>query len=174
MGLLSKINLREGERIMEIIRLSHLNYLGRYILAAIIILSASFCSFWLVRQGLYGAVVLVSCVLASFALVLSARRRRNSNYWILTSERLMDLDRRSILHQITSQIELDEIGDVYIRRKGMDFILGLGCVVVAAPDDGIEFSLDGVRRSDVIADFIAKLINFRRRSERVEIKMGEL
>lgn len=173
MGLLSKINLREGEKIMEIIRPSHMNYLGRYVLAAIIILSASFCSFWLVRQGLYGTAVLVSSALASFALVVSARRRRNSNYWIITTERLVDLDRRSIFHQITSQIEFDEIGDVYVRRKGMDFVLGLGCVVVASPDDGIEFSLDGVRHSDVVADFVAELINFRRRSERIEIKIKE-
>jgi hypothetical protein len=170
MGLLSKINLREGEKIMEIIRPSHMNYLGRYILAAIIILSASFSSFWLIRQGLYGTAVLISCALASFVLVVSARRRRNSNYWILTTERLADLERRSIFHQITSQIEFDEIGDVYIRRKGMDFILGLGCVVVASPEDGIEFSLDGVRHSNVVADFIAELVNFRRRSERTEIK----
>ena len=158
MGLASKINLREGEEIVEVVKPSPLNYFRYYFLAFIIIISASFCVFWLIRQGIYGTVVLGACALASLALVFRAYRRQAANIWVLTTERLIDLDRQGIFNQTITQIEFEEAGDVYLRRRGSDVLFGLGSVVVVSPDDGLEFSLSGIRQPKIVADFIAELI----------------
>lgn len=162
MGLASKINLREGEEIVEVVKPSPLNYFRYYFLAFIIIICASFCMFWLIQQGIYGAVVLAVSALASLALVFGAYRRQAANIWVLTTERLVDLDRRGIFNQTITQIEFEEVGDVYLRRGGWDIFFGLGSVVVVSPDDGLEFSLAGIRQSKVVADFIADLVKSRK------------
>ena len=163
MGVLSKIDLHEGEKVVEIIRPSALKFFGHYFLAIILISAASFCSFWLINQDWYGVAGLGACFIAAIALFISAARKRNKNFWILTSDRLIDFERSGMFKYLTGEIEFDEMGEVKVWRGKSDLIFNLGKITVDSPDMEIELSLAGVAKPKNVAGFIADYVNERGR-----------
>lgn len=158
MSLRKKIEWRENEAIVEAVKPSPLKFFWHYFLAILILFAMAFFSFWLIRQGVYGTLVIISCVLASFALFFDARRRCNANYWILTTERLIDIERHSILSETVSPVDYDSITDVHVRRRGINArLFGLGDLVADTDSDEFAISLSCVRHPQIVLEWILRL-----------------
>lgn len=157
-----KIKWREGETIVETVKPSPLKFFWHYFLAVFILFTLSFFSFWLLRQGLYGSVIIATCLIASFALFLDARRRRNENYWVLTNERLIDVERHGLFSETVSPIEYSDIADVHIRRRGINArLFGLGDLVTDTANEDYAISLSCVRHPQIVLEWIMQLSQSR-------------
>lgn len=160
MSFSEKIQLREGEDIVDIIRPSPVKYLWHYILAFLILFLTSFMLFWLAGQGWYGAIVLSAGALASLVLLFEARRHTRKNYWILTTERLVDVDRSGLFNESIAVVDIGDACDVSIRRRGIGaFIFGLGDLVVDVRDGDYAIVLRGVRDAQTVVNLISELAN---------------
>jgi hypothetical protein len=158
MSLSGKIQLREGEVIVDTIRPSAVNFLGHYILAFAILFLSAFLLFWLASQGWYGAIVLTAGALAGIVLLFEARRLTRKNYWILTTERLVDVDRSSLFNESIAVVEIAEARDVRIRKKGIgSFVFGLGDLVIDVQDGDYVLVLKGVRDANTVLNLIGEL-----------------
>jgi len=158
MSISSKIELRQDESIAFTVRPSHLNCFWSYLLALIIIFSASFFAFWLILQNWYGISVLVSSGLASLALIFRARSKINSNYWVLTNKRLIDVEKHGLLKDTVSSVEFNQITDVHVKRGGLRSLLfGLGDLVIDAGNEDYAISINGIKDPQIILDSIMKL-----------------
>lgn len=158
MSISSKIDLRQDESIAFIVRPSHLNCFWSYLLALIIIFSASFFAFWLILQNWYGIAVLVSSGLASLALIFRARSKINSNYWVLTDKRLVDVEKHGFFKDTTSNVEFNQITDVHVKRGGLrSLFFGLGDLVIDAGNEDYAISINGIKDPQMILDSIMKL-----------------
>lgn len=158
MSISSKIELRQDESIAFTVRPSHLNCFWSYLLALIIIFGASFFAFWLILQNWYGIAVLVSSGLASLALIFRARSKINSNYWVLTNKRLVDVEKHGFFKDTISNVEFNQITDVHVKRGGLRSLLfGLGDLVIDAGNEDYAISINGIKDPQVILDSIMKL-----------------
>jgi hypothetical protein len=155
-----KYNLRDNETISFVVRPSHLNYFWSYTLALALLFSASFFAFWLIFQGWFGMAVLISCAMASLGLIFRARAKTRQNYWVLTNQRLMDIERHGFFKETISNVELNQITDSHIRRRGLgSYLFGLGDLIIDAGNEEYAVSIGGIKDPQIILDNIIKLAN---------------
>lgn len=158
MSLNKKIQWRDKENVIEIVKPSMFKFFWHHVLVLLILFTLSFFSFWLIRQGLYGLIVASTSIVASLALLIDARNRRNANYWILTNERLIDVERHGIFSDTVSSIDYENIVDVHIRRRGFNSrLFGLGDLVADTESEDYAVSLSSVRHPQIILEWIMQL-----------------
>ena len=158
MPLAGKIKLRANEAVVDIIRPSAANYFWHYLLALIILFANAFFAFWLARQGWYGVFVLSAGAVAAVALLLDARGRTRKNYWVLTTERLVDIEQSGLFERAITAIGLNEARDMRVRKKGIGaFLFGLGDLVIDTRGENYALVLKGVRDAQIVIDRISEL-----------------
>lgn len=169
----NKIKLRSDEEIVEEIKSSSLKFFWSYLLAFTIIFSLSFFTFWLMHQGWYGLFVIIACFLAFFALLWSVHRKRSANYWVLTNQRLIDVERSGVFSEHISFVDYNSILSVNIRKKGiLPRIFSLGDLLVETENDEYIISLLAVRHPQIVLEWILSLVNLSNQKDDIKNKQS--
>lgn len=176
---LGGITLRQGEKVIGIVKPSRAKFFWSYFLAIFILLGCSFFSFWLANRGRLGIFVIVSCFLAALALFWRAWRRNNANFWILTNQRIVDVEKIGFLKKNITAEELVYISSVEIRRSGLGhYIFNCGDVVLSAGDSDFSFVLPYARRPEILIEDLRILLPARQQaknaSEDTELSLEEI
>lgn len=80
------------------------------------------------------------------------------NAYIVTSQRLIDLDFLSVLHHSIKELDLKNIEDAVDTHSGvLQTIFDMGKVVIRTASESTTFSLDNVPNSSKVRDFIMDL-----------------
>lgn len=75
--------------------------------------------------------------------------------WILTSQRLVDVEQLSLFSRQVSTLSLDRIQDITIREIGfMDTFLGIGTVFIQTAGEMDEFRISGAKDPAHVKDII--------------------
>lgn len=119
MSLSSKLQLRENEEIIEIIRSTSAHYFFRYLITVAMVSLNAFFTFWLWGKGIEGQIFNSVVWFVSIYLIVGTWISGRSNHLIITNFRIFDIHRESWLKETISSLNFHEIEDVVITRHGV-------------------------------------------------------
>jgi uncharacterized membrane protein YdbT with pleckstrin-like domain len=75
--------------------------------------------------------------------------------WILTDERLIDVEQVSLFNRRVSTLSLDRVQDITTTEAGfLETLLGIGIVIVQTAGESQEFKVSGVKDPNHVKDLI--------------------
>lgn len=119
MSVEAKINLKKGERIINIIRRYGLTFFWHFVLVFALFAVAFFFMFWLFAHSWWGITLFVLPIIIGIVVLIRALFLWRKNIFILTTHRLVDIDQRGFFDQVVSDIPYDQLEDVHGRIKGI-------------------------------------------------------
>ncbi len=119
MSLAKKINLRENEEIIEVVRSAGVLSFFGYVFGLLILLTTSFFSTWLLTYGRPGSAAVGAGLFFGLLFIFRAWLKRRYNYWVITNLRIVDIDRLGFFNKVISEIWFEELADIYIHKKGI-------------------------------------------------------
>lgn len=141
-----EIELKEGEKVIMVVRRYLLTYAGWWLLVGVLFVVPFLFLFWLFAHGWWGQSLFF--ILAGFGTILLLRTllmwRRN--VFVITTHRLIDKDQRGLLDQMVSEVPYDQIEDVSGRVRGIfGTVFGYGQVAVQTGGGNVRIVVDRVR-----------------------------
>ncbi|MFA6547875.1 MAG: PH domain-containing protein [Candidatus Magasanikbacteria bacterium] len=155
MSLAKKINLRQNEEIILIVKAFFFTYFWLYLFGFAFLSGASFFMFWLFSQGAWGYVLYGLAMFVGLFIIFRTWYFNNKNFSIITTERLINVNRVGWFDEYLSVIHFNDIVDVYVRRKGfLPNILNYGSVTIETDDEQASLELNQVKYPQRILDLI--------------------
>lgn len=119
MSVSSKIALREGEEIITLARSHIIIHLWKCLLGALCMGTAAFFAFNLLARGWWGYALFGLGVFIGVYLIFSAWFFYYFNYLVITSLRIVDINRVGWFDEIVSAAGYGDIKDIFIRKRGV-------------------------------------------------------
>lgn len=131
MNISRVIRLKEGEIIQAVVRNWWPINLGTYVLAGILLAGPFFFMIPLFAWRELGSAVIGVSLLAGALLGLRTFYLWYWNVFVITSERVVDIDQRGFFDRVVSEAPYDRIQDVSYRVKGVfGTVFHFGAIVV--------------------------------------------
>lgn len=155
MSLSKKINLRKNEEIVLVIKAFFLTYFWVYLLGFVFMGTASFFMFWLFSQGAWGYAMYGFGMLIGVYIIFHTWYFNNKNISVITTERLVDINRVGWFDEYLSVIHFNDIIDVYVRKQGfLPNIFNYGEITIETNNEQTSLKLNQIRSPQRILDFI--------------------
>lgn len=155
MSLLKKINLRKNEEIVLVIKAFFLTYFWLYLLGFVFMGTASFFMFWLFSQGAWGYTVYGFGMLVGLYIIFHTWYFNNKNFSIITTERLVDINRVGWFDEYLSVVHFHDIVDVYVRKQGfLPNVFNYGEITIETDNGQTSLKLNQIRSPQRVLDFI--------------------
>ncbi len=146
MSLSSKIHLRPGEEILEIVRRWQFTHGWRYIFGLALMTAASFGMFWLWAQGWWGWALYGAGMLGGLFFIFRTWFFNRANMLVITNERVVDVNRQGWLDETLSSVGYADIKDIYIRKKGLSAaIFNYGNLLIETASQKFALEMAGIR-----------------------------
>lgn len=131
--------------------------IAKYIFLALLpILVIPFISPMISLQG-YGSVLYFSYLIILWVMFFVEWTDFMLDTWILTDERLIDVEQVSLFSRKVSTLSLDRIQDITTTEAGfLETLLGIGVVLVQTAGESQEFRIYGVKDPNQVKDLIQK------------------
>ena len=141
MSLSKKIHLREGERIIRIVRRYSLTNWWKYFFGLIFLATAAFFMFQLFSFGWWGYAIYGLGMAIGLYIIFRTWFFNHLTSFIITSERIIDIHRNGWFDEMLSAISHKDIDDVAIRKKGiLSNIFNYGSLIARSKSQ--QFVLD--------------------------------
>jgi hypothetical protein len=151
-------NVKEGEEALAVVRRTPLVILLPAVTSAIFIIAPFFFLYPLLRHGITGSLIFVVSLLFGIILGFRSLWVHQLNAFILTNERIIDVDQRGIFHKVVSEATFDKVQDVsYIVKGIFATIFQFGSVMVQTAGASANLELTGVRHPQRVQELIVKL-----------------
>jgi len=157
MNVTRVIKLRDGESVAAIVRNHWLSYAWSFFLAAFFIALPFFLMIPLFRYGnlgfgLFGLLVTVGLIVGI--------RTTHVWYWnafIITSDRVIDIDQRGFFERVVSEASYDKIQDVSYKVKGVvGTVLNIGAITVQTAGTNSDLELSEVHEPQEVQHLITR------------------
>ncbi len=152
------VQLQSGEEVIKLIRRHPASLWGRLaVIAAVVIIALIL---WLNRgQGTLGSlinIVFLLVVAGGLLIGFMVWYRYRNDYWVITSQRLIDVTRTTPFSQQITTASLSNVQDINIRVKGIfNTMLNFGDVICQTASSGSRtFTLIGVANPEKVLDAI--------------------
>jgi len=166
MSIGGKIGLKHGETFIELRRHTFFAYLFLYFLGILILFIDAFFIFWLIGQGIYGYAIITLGMLLGLYIIVRAFRRQRKNYWILTDQRIIDIDKTGWLEESVASIDLDSIVDIVVTKKGLRAkIFNYGNLQIETGNEQYLIIIDKIRKPKKFADLLQELCQTSKRKQ---------
>jgi hypothetical protein len=151
-------NVKEGEEALAVIRRSPLIAILPTTIATLCIIAPFFFLYPLLRFGPIGSIIVAVLLLFGCFLGFRTLWVYQLNAFILTAERIIDVDQRGMFHKIVSEATFDKVQDVsYIVKGIFATIFQYGTIVVQTAGANANLELEGVRHPRRVQELISKL-----------------
>lgn len=158
MSLRKKLNIKSNEKIIKIIYPTSFKFFKYYFISSILLLIASFCSFWLITRNNFGIAVFIALILIALYFLFKAWYKTRNNFWVLTTSRIFDICRYSFLNEEVSIIHSHDVGSTSVKRIGIaSKIFRFGDLHIAAKEGNFTIVLSGIKTPDKILDLISDI-----------------
>ncbi len=166
-----KINLRPVEQIISVLHHHPITYFKQFAITGILILGAFFFMFELFSWGSIG----VAFFLAIIATGLFYGGREfyiwYFNAFIITSQRIVDIDQRGFFNKTVSEVDTQKILDISYAVKGFwQTILKLGTIKIQA--SGATLLLQNIKDVSKVNQLLVDLIR-QQTGKKLEVKEEE-
>jgi len=155
MSLTKKINLRNGEEIVSVIKAFYFTYFWLYLLGFLFMGVASFLMIWLFAQGTWGYAVFALIMLIGLYIIFHTWYFVHKNFSVITTERLVEVNRVGWFDEYISVIHFNDIFDVYIRKQGLwSNLLNYGSITIETDDEQNPLTLNSIKSPQTVLDLI--------------------
>lgn len=150
--------LKEGEELVRIVRKYPLVFFWQIVTSAFFIIAPFFFLYPLFHWSSWGVVIFFVAVCIGVLIALRIVIVYSLNVFIITSDRIIDIDQRGFFDRTVSETTYDKIQDVSFRIKGIgQTILHYGSVIIQTAGAQANIELDGVREPSRIQQIIIDL-----------------
>lgn len=126
------VQLKPEERVQAIVRKHVVTLFPSLALSGLLIIIPFFFLFHLLRGGVFGLIVFVVAVAAGLFLALRAMHIWDSDVFVITTERVIDVDQHGLWARMVAEVPLHTIQDVRWERTGIiEAIFQMGSVRLA-------------------------------------------
>lgn len=147
--------LKAEELVVMIVRKYPLVFTGSALVTACFIIAPFFLMVPLVRWGLPGIIIFI--VALGVGLFLGARIGYvyTFNVFVITEDRIIDLDQRGFFDRTVSETTYEKIQDVSIRIKGiMQTLFHYGSIIIQTAGNQANIELHGVKNPEHVQQSI--------------------
>ncbi len=160
------VDLQPNERVVAVIRRHSFVLWKRLLFAGAWIVIPFFFLFHLAQQGTWGLLVFAACLGIGLFLALRAFHAWDSNVFIFTTDRLVDVDQRGLFARVVRELPWHTVTDVRWERRGWTeaifrtgtlhvratgMIPSLQATRIARPEQYVRLALE-LRRKPVVSD----------------------
>ncbi len=149
--LARKINLGQDERIDQVIYQHYFRFIGKYFFAAILLLSISFFSVWLLHHDWWGEALLIGGITIGFYTLVRTWLVHTGNLLVITSERVVRVQRRGWFDELVTSIAFEAVSNTTIRRQGIwGRFFKYGTLVLYSAEDGLALEMSFVPDPELV------------------------
>lgn len=152
--------LKTEEVVVLIVRKYPLVFTGQILIATLFIIGPFFFMYVLFQLGGYGVVGFVVALLIGIILAVRVVVVYSFNVFIITEERIIDVDQQGFFRRTVSETTYEKIQDVSIKIHGiMQTILHYGSVVIQTAGTQANIELHGVKNPEHVQQNIINIQN---------------
>jgi uncharacterized membrane protein YdbT with pleckstrin-like domain len=132
-----KFSPTEDEEIVLVIKESLSAHFSKIIIALVLLLLPFFFMFYLISQGPIGVSIFAGLIILSAIYMIREFYIWSNTVFIITTQRIIDVEQNGLLHRTVSEIAHAKIQDISYQSKGlMQMIGGTGTIQVrtSVPD----------------------------------------
>ncbi|MFA6098564.1 MAG: PH domain-containing protein [Patescibacteria group bacterium] len=151
-------NLKENEEPVAVIRKFWLVFLGRILLSMIFIIAPFFFLYPLLKWSNWGLLVFAAISVFGIMIALRTFIVYSFNVFIITNQRIIDIDQRGFFDRTVSETTYNKIQDVSFRIKGvMQTLYHYGSIIVQTAGAQANIELSGIKDPERIQQTIIEL-----------------
>jgi len=162
-----KIHLQDNEEIMQLVRPSWISFFWSYLLGAVVFFIPAYFLFWFLQFGLWGQIGFGVLLFLGLVIFLRALYLTKSNTLVITSERVVDINRSSLLKENVYTLNLANIRDVSVEKQGFKSLLGLGTLIIESRGDSFVLDITNISKATKWQSYILNLVKEHRSSLKV-------
>jgi len=150
-------NLKEGETLLAVVRPFALVYVVPILITSLVVLLDFFLLYWFVRQGKWG--ILVFFVILVIGVILSLRTAYLwiMNAFVVTNQRVIDIDQGGFFHRSVSESTYEKIQDISFTIRGVwATLFHYGSVVLQTAGTNAHLELKNVRAPERVQAMIVE------------------
>ncbi|MBN1779118.1 MAG: PH domain-containing protein [Candidatus Buchananbacteria bacterium] len=159
-NIYKNILINEDEEVINIIRRSKF-LLTIQLLSPILLVVVDFFLFYpLLRFGQIGTIIFLIILLLAIFWLVSVLVKWQATVFIITNQRLIDIDHKKLFNQIISEIPLDKIDEVVCQTGGLNQVLSrTGNLFITVTNGKSKYLIDNINRPYKIQQLINQLKN---------------
>ncbi|PIT88017.1 MAG: hypothetical protein COU29_04400 [Candidatus Magasanikbacteria bacterium CG10_big_fil_rev_8_21_14_0_10_36_32] len=153
-----KFNLGVGEEIVDIIRSTPLFIWCKYFFGLLILGVTSFFLFWLLTKEIWGYVAIGLSYMIGLVIIFRTWFFYHFNCLVVTTEKIVDIDRPKIFEETISTVNYLDIQDIYVIKKGfLQNVLNYGSVMVETKKQQFILEIKKVRLPQRLANWLLEV-----------------
>ncbi|MEK7625601.1 MAG: hypothetical protein AAB467_04640 [Patescibacteria group bacterium] len=162
--------LRADEVVVDIIRPSGSRYYIRIAIGFCIVTLNSFFTFWLWQKGIEGQIFYFIVWFLGLYIILYGTLFGGSNYLVVTSDRIFDVQRESLFNETISTLHFNDLADVVIRQTGLlASLFNYGALTLHPREGKFNFEIEKVPQPARVRDLLFE----RREHARITARLLE-
>ncbi len=151
-------NVKEGEEVIALVRRTPAVTIGPITLSVVLIIAPFFLLYPLLKLGPVGGIILMVSILVGAFYGFRTLWVQQLNAFILTNDRIVDVDQRGLFHRIVSETTYDKVQDVSYAMHGIAQTIGrYGSVLVQTAGTTANLEITGIRSPQKVHELILKL-----------------
>lgn len=152
------VKLKPDEAVMVKVHQYGLTLCWAWFLVVIMLAIPFFFMFWLFNHGWWGQVLFFVPVMAALAFFFRTLYIWQRNIFLITTHRIIDIDRRGLFDKVITSVSYDQIEDVSGRIKGFfGTVFRYGEVVVGTGAGKLELRAVKIKNPTDLQDQINEL-----------------
>jgi hypothetical protein len=170
--LLKKVNLRPDEEVAAVLHHHPITYLKQFLITAVLILLSFFLMFYLFSLGQLGAALFSALLFTGIFYGSREFYIWYNNIFIITTQRIIDIDQTGFFHKTVSEVTLEKILDISYYVHGiLQTILNLGTIKITEP--GASLILRNIKEVAKVNQVVTDLIR-EQTGKKIEVKKVKL
>jgi len=156
--IVRKVNLKPGEETVKIVRHYGLTFCPQIFAVFLLLTLPFFFLFPLFKLGYWGVSLFSFLLILGVVFGLRTLFIWYYNAFVITKQRIIDIDQRGFFERVVSEAPLEKIQDVSYRIKGIfQTLLRYGSVRVQTAGATAELELHNIKDPEKIQELIANL-----------------
>lgn len=166
-AIIKKINLKAGEEVVSVVRHDVLTLWLRILAAFLLIVLPFFLIFPLFKMGYWGVVIFLFLIALGLAYGLRVFVVWYYNAFIITNQRIIDIDQRGFFERIVSEAPYEKIQDASYRVRGIfGTVFHYGDVRIQTAGATVELEIHNISCPETIQQLIVDLSHLNQRKSR--------
>ena len=163
-----QISLQPNEKIITVLHHHPITYAKQIAITVVLVLFAFFLMFFLFSMGAFGVALFLAILLTGVFYGLREFYIWFMNVFIVTNQRIIDIDQTGFFNKTVSEADFDKILDICYSVKGMgQTFLKLGTIKINAA--GVKLVVKNVQNVVKVNQILADLIR-QSTGKSVEVK----
>lgn len=151
-------NLKVDEELILLVRKYPFVLLAPIIFSAVCIIAPFFFLYPLWHWGVWGVAIFFTVLLLGVLLSVRTAVIYSLNVFVITSQRIIDIDQAGLFDRTVSETTYNKIQDVSIRIKGLwQTVLHYGSIIIQTAGNQANIELTGVKNPEKLQQLITEV-----------------